>query len=206
MNPWGRVAILVGGLVLWFVSQKWIASKAIASGDGMGDRVHEWTSGWNESLHRNPRLANALLISSSLGIDLATGFIFYRAVFSSDLRVLVSVLVLFMLRQVAQGLTALPPPSGLIWRHPGFPSLLVTYGVANDLFFSGHTALAVLAALELSTLGTPLAIGAGIFLVIFEVLAVLALRAHWTMDVLAGAFAAMMIHFGGIHFFGGVLP
>ena len=27
-----------------------------------------------------------------------------------------------------------------------FPSLLVTYGVSNDMFFSGHTAMAVLGA------------------------------------------------------------
>ncbi|MBU6376636.1 MAG: phosphatase PAP2 family protein [Bdellovibrionales bacterium] len=199
MTPWTRAAILVGGIFAWFLTQKWIASKATSSNTELGDRIHEWTAGWNQKLHQNPNLANALLITSSLGIDLASGFLFYRAIFSENMRVLVSVLMLFTLRQVAQGLTSLPPPRGLIWRHPGFPSLLVTYGVANDLFFSGHTALAVLAALELSLLGTPWAIAAGVFLVIFEVATVLALRAHWTMDVLAGVFAATMIHFAGLY-------
>lgn len=197
MSPWQKVAILAAGLVLWFLSQKWISSRLPPDSGGLGDRIHDWTSGWNTYLQKNPRVANFLLISSSLGIDAGAGFLFYQAVFSESLRVLFSVLVLFALRQIAQALTALPPPQGLIWRHPGFPSLLVTYGVSNDLFFSGHTALAVLTALELAHLGSPLAIGLGVFLVLYEVLAVLALRAHWTMDVMAGAFAAAMIHFGG---------
>ena len=43
----------------------------------------------------------------------------------------------------------------MIWRNPGFPSLLVTYGTASDLFFSGHTAIAVYGALELAHWGGP---------------------------------------------------
>src|SRR3974377_2570935 len=38
---------------------------------------------------------------------------------------------------------------------PGFPSLLVTYGVANNYFFSGHTGIAVLGAAELVRPGRP---------------------------------------------------
>ena len=49
-----------------------------------------------------------------------------------------------------QACVALPAPTDAIWHYPGFPSLLVTYGVANDYFFSGHTAIAVLAATELA--------------------------------------------------------
>src|SRR5262249_38805048 len=49
----------------------------------------------------------------------------------------------YALRQLCQGLCAFAPPEGMIWRSPGFPSLLVTYGTATDLFFSGHTAIAV---------------------------------------------------------------
>jgi len=48
-----------------------------------------------------------------------------------------------------QAVCALPPPPNMIWHYPGFPSLLVTYHVANDFFFSGHTAIAVFGAIEL---------------------------------------------------------
>src|SRR3989442_6441970 len=43
----------------------------------------------------------------------------------------------------------------MIWRRPGFPSLLVTYGTAGDLFFSGHTAIAVYGGVELVRLRGP---------------------------------------------------
>jgi membrane-associated phospholipid phosphatase len=103
-------------------------------------------------------------------------------------------MILFGLRQICQALCALPPPEGMIWRSPGVPSLLVTYGVANDLFFSGHTALAVYGAIELGRWGGPVWAVAGALLAVFEAAVVLVLRAHYTMDVFTGvvtAFAAV---------------
>jgi hypothetical protein len=76
------------------------------------------------------------------------------------------------------------------------PSLLVTYGTANDLFFSGHTALAVYGSIELGRWGGPAWAVVGVLVAAFEVTAVLVLRAHYTMDVFAGAvtaFAAAVI-------------
>ena len=90
-------------------------------------------------------------------------------------------------------MTALPPPAGSIWRNPGLPSLFVTYGVSNDLFFSGHTALAVYGAVELAGLGYAWLIGAAIAIVIFETGVVLLLRAHYTMDVFAGLITALYV-------------
>ena len=66
----------------------------------------------------------------------------------------------------------------------------MTYGVSNDFFFSGHTALAVLGAIEISNLA-PWSLGLVVVLIALgEVLIVLVLRAHYTLDVIAGAFAA----------------
>jgi hypothetical protein len=56
----------------------------------------------------------------------------------SDLRRLL--VIVLGLRQVMQALVGLPTPPNAIWHYPGFPSLRVTYGVAKDYFFSGHTA------------------------------------------------------------------
>ena len=78
---------------------------------------------------------------------------------------------------------SLPGAEGMI-RSSGFPSLLVTYGVATDLFFSGHTALAVLGAIELARTGRPWLRRLGWALALFEAGTVLVLRADWTMDVL----------------------
>ena len=81
----------------------------------------------------------------------------------------------------------------MIWHYPGFPSLLVTYHVANDFFFSGHTAIAVFGAVELSRLRRNWLTVLAVLMVIFEVATVLVLRAHYTMDVFTGIVAALWV-------------
>ena len=69
----------------------------------------------------------------------------------------------------------------------------MTYQVANDFFFSGHTAIAVFGAMEISRLrGKGLTVLA-VLIVIFEVATVLVLRAHYTMDVFTGIVAALWV-------------
>ena len=110
--------------------------------------------------------------------------------FGSTLRPFIGLLFVFVFRQLCQAICTLPIPPRMIWRNPGFPSLLVTYGVANDFFISGHTAIAVLGAIEIARLFPwPYAIAAA--LVAFgEALMVIVLRAHYTMDVLAAIAAS----------------
>ncbi|HEY4588885.1 MAG TPA: phosphatase PAP2-related protein, partial [Thermoanaerobaculia bacterium] len=144
-------------------------------------------------LRERPRAANALLIVTSALIDLLGLFLIGQAIFGPSARPFVGLLILFGLRQLCQGLCALPPPEGMIWRQPGFPSLLVTYGTATDLFFSGHTAIAVYGCLELAHWGGPAAAVAGIAIAAIEVSAVLVLRAHYTMDVFAGVVTALWV-------------
>jgi len=73
----------------------------------------------------------------------------------------------------------------------GVPSLFVTYGVTHDFFFSGHTAVAVLSTLYISTHEGPLLTAAAVALATFEIVFVLVLRAHWFVDVLTGALVAV---------------
>ena len=87
----------------------------------------------------------------------------------------------------------MPAPERMIWRNPGFPSLLVTYGTASDLFFSGHTAIAVYGSIELAHYGGPLAALLGLAIILVEAAAVLVLRAHYTMDVFTGAVTALWV-------------
>jgi hypothetical protein len=137
--------------------------------------------------------AGGILIASSLVVDALGIFLLVRGIFGPSIRPLLGLVLLFSLRQLCQALVALPPPGGhgqVIWRDPGFPSLLVTYGVTNDLFFSGHTAIAVFGAIEVGRLGRRwLPIAGGIIL--FEIAVVLVLWAHYTVDVYAGAVTAV---------------
>ena len=184
-----RAGVVAAALVLWFWTQSLIARKS-APKDGIVDFVHELTAGWHHYLSVNERAANAALISSSLFIDLFGLSLIGAAIFGSTFAPFLGILILFGLRQICQGLCTLPPPPGIIWRKPGFPALLVTYDVGNDFFFSGHTALAVLGAIEVAHLGPPWLAVVAAAIALGEMITVLVLRAHYTLDVVAGALAA----------------
>ena len=187
-----KAIVAVVGLVAWFFTQALIARRAFPQGR-IGDRVHAWTEPLNRRLREHPRRANALLVVTSGGIDLLGLFLVGMAVFGPSIRPFLGLAILFALRQICQGLCALPAPDGMIWRNPGFPSLLVTYGTTNDLFFSGHTAIAVYGALELAHRGGAAWAILGAVLVLVEAATVLVLRAHYTMDVFAGAVTALWV-------------
>ena len=184
-----RVALVVAGLCVWYGTQALL--KYRPSGVGvLGDGLHALTEGVFRYLSSHKTAADWLLIISSLGIDCLGGFVLVQSVLGPSVRPFVGLFIVFVARQVCQALCALPPPAGMIWRSPGVPSLLVTYGVANDLFFSGHTALAVYGAIELGRWGGPAWAVAGGLLALFETATVLVLRAHYTMDVFTGAVTA----------------
>jgi hypothetical protein len=187
-----RIVITALALVVWFWTQSLIGAKALPD-SGLGDGLHLLLAPLNEALHAHPQFANGLLIVSSAFIDLFAIFLLGAWIFGRSVRPFLGLVLVLGLRQVFQGLVALPPPAGMLWHYPGFPSLLVTYGVANDFFFSGHTAVAVLGAVELGRLGRPWLRVAGVAVAIFEVTVVLTLRAHYTMDVFTGAVAALYI-------------
>jgi membrane-associated phospholipid phosphatase len=186
-----RLAVVAGALLLWFWTQRLLGRRPAPAG-AVGDRVHEWTAGLHARLLANPGAADGTLVASSLLIDAVGLSLVGAALLGPTFRPFLALLVVFSLRQACQALCSLPAPPGMIWRDPGFPTLLVTYKVGNDFFFSGHTAIAVLGALEAARAGPAwLAVAAGAVAVL-EASAVLVLRAHWTMDVLAGILAAFL--------------
>lgn len=186
--------LLVTGIVLalWFWTQSLIGART-TPGPGIRDGLHNFTAGLNSYFSQNGGAANALLIASSGLIDALGLFLLGRWLFGGSVRPFLGLFLLMTLRQLMQALCALPPPPNMIWHYPGFPSLLVTYHVANDFFFSGHTAIAVFAAIELSRLRRNWLTAAAILLAVFEVATVLILRAHYTMDAFTGVVAAFWV-------------
>jgi membrane-associated phospholipid phosphatase len=185
-----RAGVVAGALVAWFWTQSLIARKS-APKEGIGDVAHDLTARWHRYFAANPRAANAALITSSIFIDLCGLSLIGAAIFGPTFAPFLAVLIVFGLRQICQSLCTLPPPPGIIWRNPGFPALLVTYDVGNDFFFSGHTALAVLGAMEAIYLGPPWLAAIALAIALGEMVMVLVLRAHYTLDVVAGALAAV---------------
>ena len=187
-----RAALVAASLVAWFWTQRLIGQRAWPT-VGIGDALHQWTAPLNGFLQEHPRRADGVLIATSALIDLLGGFLLVSAIFGPSVRPFLGLLMLFTLRQLCQGLSALPPPAGMIWRYPGFPSLLVTYGTATDLFFSGHTAIAVLGAVELVRAGGPGFVPVGALIAVVEASTVIVLRAHYTMDVFTGLVTALWV-------------
>jgi len=185
-----RFVVTAAVLALWFWTQSLLGERRAPAG-GIGDGLHNLTAGLNAYFGRSLAASNALLILSSALIDGLGLFLLARWLFGSSIRPFLGLVLLMVLRQLLQALCSLPVPPNMIWHFPGFPSLLVTYNVANDFFFSGHTAIAVFGALELARFRKKWLTSVAVLIVAFEMATVLVLRAHYTMDVFAGLLAAL---------------
>ncbi len=187
-----KLLFAIVSVFLWFLSQMFISRFHLKSNNTIKDGLHHITSPINSYLNQSPNFVRWLLISSSLFIDILGLFIIFYSLHGPSFRPLVCMIVIFLLRQLNQIITILPAPKGMIWKHPGFPSIFVTYGVTQDLFFSGHTALATLGAYELFHLGGIWA-WIGAIILIYEITVVLVLRAHWTMDIFTGFIVSLFV-------------
>jgi len=186
-----RVVATVAALAMWFWTQSLIGSRAPS--EGIGDVLHNLFAGLNFYFGQHASAANALLVVSSGFIDLFGLFLVAEWIVLGRSRAFLGLVLLLGLRQVMQALCALPAPPNMIWRYPGFPSLFVTYNVGNDYFFSGHTAIAVFGAIEVARLRYLWLTAFALTVAVFEVATVLILRAHYTMDVFAGAVTALWV-------------
>jgi len=187
-----RLALTAVILILWFWTQSLLGARTPPAA-GVGDALQDWTAPLNSYFYEHSAAANALLIASSALIDALGIFLLGRWLFGGSVRPFFGLIVLMALRQITQAFCTLPPPPHMIWHYPRFPSLLVTYGVANDFFFSGHTAIAVFGAIELSRFRRHWLTALTILIVLFEIATVLILRAHYTMDVFTGIVAALWV-------------
>ena len=188
-----RLVVTTVVLAIWFWTQSLLGARTPPAAGGIGDALHNLTAGLNSYFAQNTAAANALLIVSSAFIDALGVFLLGSWLFGGSVRPFLGLVLLMLLRQLLQALCSLPVPGGMIWHDPGFPSLLATYHVANDFFFSGHTAIAVFGAIELSRFRRNWVTLSSIVLVLFEIAAVVVLRAHYTMDVFTGILAALCV-------------
>lgn len=198
--PWPvigvRFALVIAGIVLWFWSQAFLGKRVpkVAYEVPLTDGIHVLTARLHARYATNIAAGNRLLIISSLVIDLLGAYLLATAIFGQSFRPFLGLLMVFSLRQICQVLCPLPAPAGMVWRYPGVPAVLVTYGTANDLFFSGHTSIAVYGAATLAGHWGPWGLAAGLLIAIFEATTVLILRAHYTMDVFTGIICALWVY------------
>jgi hypothetical protein len=200
LAPWPVIAVRVGfvvvGIIAWYVTQALLAKRVpkVAVEVPLTDGIHVLTARFHHRYFTNEAAGNRLLIASSLVIDLLGAYLIGSAIFGVSIRPYLGLVMVFALRQICQMLCPLPAPSGMVWRYPGVPAILVTYGTANDLFFSGHTAIAVYGAATLAGHWGTAGLILGLAIAFFEAITVLVLRAHYTMDVFTGIICALWVY------------
>jgi hypothetical protein len=200
MAPWPIVGVRAGlvaaGIVLWYVTQAALGKRVpkVAYEVPLTDGIHVLTARIHHRYFTNEAAGNRLLILSSLVIDILGFYLLCSAIFGASIRPYLGLVMVFALRQICEMLCPLPAPSGMVWRYPGVPAILVTYGTANDLFFSGHTAIAVYGAATLAGHWGTWGLLAGLLIALFEAGTVLVLRAHYTMDVFTGIICALWVY------------
>jgi hypothetical protein len=198
--PWPEIAVraglVVAGVLAWYWSQAFLGKRVpkVAHEVPLTDGMHVLTARMHARYATNMAAGNRLLIISSLVIDLLGVYLLCSAIFGPSIRPYLGLVMVFTLRQICQLLCPLPAPAGMVWRYPGVPAVLVTYGTANDLFFSGHTAIAVYAAATLAGDWGPWGLAIGLVIAVFEATTVLILRAHYTMDVFTGIVCALWVY------------
>ena len=127
-------------------------------------------------------------------IDLLGAYLLGTAIFGVSIRPYLGLVMVFALRQICQMLCPLPAPAGMVWRYPGVPAVLVTYGTANDLFFSGHTAIAVYGAAPWPATGGPGAWRSACRSPSSKPSRSWCCGAHYTMDVFTGIICALWVY------------
>lgn len=186
-----RLLMILAGLIVWFGTQALLSTRS-DPGNKIDDVLHIHTTAANAFLHENPPWSTILLIVSSMIVDLSGFFLVVSSLFHPTLRPFLTLLILFATRQICQALIALPAPERMIWYDPGFPSLFVTYDVTNDFFFSGHTGITMIAAVEGFRANSRMGKLLGVFFVGMQISIIIVLRAHYTMDIFAGVVVALL--------------
>jgi len=181
------ISLIIVGVILFYTVQYYIGKKPLST-CGIVDALHQLTLPLNQYITSHVSVGNALLITMNSILDTLTLFILALSLITRNIRPFLILTFFFMLRQSLQILVSLPLPPFTFWHYPGFPSLLQTYGIANDLYFSGHTGVSFIAALELARFKKPWLTTLGFSIFIYEVISVIVMQVHYTMDV----FTAMM--------------
>lgn len=158
------------------------------------DGAFDATAGINAFLAHNEVYRSALLILSSLLIDIlmissALRFMF----FAKTWRSLMFLVSFYSVRGLIIGMFLMKFPEGRIFDDPGFPSLTITYARTSDFFFSGHVGFATFSMLENRYYQNFTLMWTAAFTVLLESFTLIVTRAHYSIDIISGVVFAHYI-------------
>jgi hypothetical protein len=170
------------GIACIFTTQYFISQKSIPA-CGITDVIQNIFLPFNEYLRNHVKVGDVLLISMNFLLDCMFLFMAVDTIITRNIRPFLTYVLFFTLRQTMQYLIGLPIPPHIIWHDPGIPSLLQNYQITNDLYFSGHAGISLIAAFEMSSFGKRWLTTLGFTIFALESILVIALQIHYTMDV-----------------------
>lgn len=177
-----RLFILLFALVAWHSTQTLLMSDIIAN-QKIIDRSHDFFFFIHNFMKEHTEFTRYNFILTSLLIDVNVVYICIKYLMGGNGRSIFIFFVGLILRQICQFTNRLPTPNDMIWFHPGIPSMLVTYYVLNDFFFSGHTYVALCAGLEIISSKNFWAKLYGTLFIIYEIMLIITTNSHYFMDV-----------------------
>lgn len=130
------------------------------------------------------RFLNFVIISSSLTIDAI--FLFIMAcfvIYARSPRVIYAAGIFYGMRGLCQAFFLFEYPKDLLFRDPGFFSLIVPYGTTADFYFSGHSGFLVLATMELIQMKMVVLAFVNLISTLFTAWMLMATRAHYSIGI-----------------------
>lgn len=189
-----QIFLLFGFFCFWQISQ-YLLSVNTPIQQEIIDESHKMIAGINIFLQNHTNITRIIIIITSLMIDINVLFVCGNSLWKRKYQPLYIIIAGLTLRQICQFFNRLPVPENMIWFHPQIPSLLVTYSVSNDFFFSGHTFIAMLVGSEIIKKPRLLAKIYGFMFIIIEITFVIVTNGHYFMDVYAAIATYFMLKY-----------
>ena len=182
-------------ITIIFLNAKYGFLIAKNRGDCLFDWFLESTSNFNIFFANNLKYRDILLIASSLCIDIVIlMYGYFWCINGKSWRSTLTLSLFYSFRMITQFIFQMKYPNGYLWAYPGFPSLVVPYLKTNDFFFSGHVGLPIIAGLEFKEQKLLGMFYFCLFSSFFELVTMIILRGHYTIDLIAGLIFAHYSH------------
>lgn len=154
------------------------------------DYVLESTESLNRYIHENSTFRKIVVTISSLLIDISTtSMICVWVSKSTTWRPVLTIAIFYALRGICNTIFLMKYPTNLLWEHPGFPSMSVSYHSTSDFFFSGHVGINLICAIELSKMSYKRLSYISYSGIFFQIFTMIAVRGHYSVDLIAGLIA-----------------
>jgi hypothetical protein len=155
------------------------------------DQFFEITSSLNKFIYDHAVPRKLLVITSSLIIDISViSLSICWVLMSRTWRPLITIGLFYALRGACNVMFAMKYPENIIWEFPGIPAFSISYHDTSDFFFSGHVGINLISAIELKRFKCFKLSCLSYFGVFFQILTMLTVRGHYSIDLIAGLISA----------------